>query len=43
MVKAAGEGVDILTDLVNQIIVKGVVPAEWECSTIVNFQGLSQE
>ena len=37
MVKAAGEvGVDIITDLVNQVIVEGVILAEWELSTIVN-------
>ena len=37
MVKAAGEaGVDLITDLVNQITVEGVIPAEWELSTIVN-------
>ena len=37
MVKAAGEAaVDLITDLVNQITVEGVIPAEWELSTIVN-------
>ena len=36
MVKAAEEaGVGIITDLVNQIIVEGVIPAETELSTIV--------
>ena len=29
MVKAAGEGVEMITDLVSQIIV-GVIPAKWE-------------
>ena len=28
-------GVDMITDLVNQIIV-GVIPAEWELSTLEN-------
>ena len=38
MVKAAEEaGVYMITDVVNQIIVEGIVPAEWELSTIVNF------
>ena len=33
MVKAAGKArVDMITDLVNQILVQGVVPAEWETS-----------
>ena len=37
MVKAAGEaGVDMITDVVNQIIAEGVIPAECELSTIVN-------
>ena len=31
MVKTAGE-----RDLVNQIIVEGVIPAEWLCSSIVS-------
>ena len=35
--KKAGEvGVDMITDLVNQIIVEGVIPVEWKLSTIVN-------
>ena len=37
MVKVAGQaGGDIMTDLVNQIIVEGVIPAEWKLSTFVN-------
>ena len=37
MVKAAGRArVDILTDLVNHIIVEGAILDEWELSTIVN-------
>ena len=37
IMKTTGEaGVDMTTDLVNQIVVEGVVPAEWELSTIVN-------
>ena len=37
IVKTAGEaGVDMIKDLVNQIIVEGSIPAEWEPSTIVN-------
>ena len=37
MVKTAGQaGVDMITDLVNQIIVEGVIPAEGELSIIVN-------
>ena len=34
-VKAARR-VDVITDLVNRIVVEGVIPAEWELSTIVN-------
>ena len=29
-------GVDMITDLVNQITVEGVVPAKWKLGTIVN-------
>ena len=37
MVKAAGKvEVDMITDLLNLIIV-GVIPAEWEINTIVNY------
>ena len=37
MVKAAGEaGVDMITNLVSQIIVEGVIPTEWELGTVVN-------
>ena len=37
MVKAAGEvEVNMITDLVNQIIVEEFIPAEWELSTVVN-------
>ena len=37
IVKAAGEaGVEIITDLVNQIVVERVIPAKWELETIVN-------
>ena len=37
VVMAAGEvGVEMITDLVSQIIVEGVIPAEWELSTFVN-------
>ena len=36
MIKAAGElGLEMIADLLNQIIREGVVPAEWELSTIV--------
>ena len=36
MVKAAGEaGLDITTDLVNQVVV-GVIIVKWELSTIAN-------
>ena len=40
-VKAVVEvGIDMNTDLVYQIIVEGVTPAEWELSTTVNcFKG----
>ena len=35
MVRSAGDtGVDMITDLSSQIIVKRVIPAEWELSTI---------
>ena len=38
MVKALEEAVvDMITDLVNQIVKEGVVPAEWELSTVVNY------
>ena len=42
MIKAAGElGLEMIADLLNQIIREGVVPAEWELSTIVNcYKGL---
>ena len=37
MVKVAGQaGGDMITDLVNQIIVEGVISAEWKVSTFVN-------
>ena len=37
MVKAAGEAVnDMITYLVDQIILKGFIPTEWELSTIAN-------
>ena len=37
MVKTAGEtGVDMITDLINQIFVERVIAAEWELNTIVN-------
>ena len=37
MVKAAGEaGGNMITDLVNPIIMEGVIPAEWEFSTFPN-------
>ena len=37
MIKASGQfGVDMITDLLNQIVRDGVVPADWELSTIVN-------
>ena len=37
MVKARREaGFDTITDLVNQIIVEGVTPVEWQRSTIIN-------
>ena len=37
MVKAAGAaGVNMILDLANQIIVEGVILAEWGISTMVN-------
>ena len=37
MVKETGEaGTDLIANLVNQIIVEGVIPAEWERHTIVS-------
>ena len=37
IVKMTGEtGVGTITDLINQIIVEGVLPTEWELSTITN-------
>ena len=43
ILKAAGEaGVDMITELANQIIAEGVIVAEWELSTIVNcYKGKS--
>ena len=43
MVKATGKaGVGMITDLLNQIIIEGVIPAEWKLSTVVNcYQGKS--
>ena len=39
MVKAAREKVDMITDLVNQIIV-GAIPEEWElCSSVNHYKG----
>ena len=38
ILKAAGEAeVDMITELANQIIAEGVIVAEWELSTIVNY------
>ena len=38
MVNAAGEaGVDMITTLVNQILVEGIIPAEWELGSFVNY------
>ena len=41
MVKAAGKaGVDMITDLVNQITVRRVTPTKWTLVTFVNcFKG----
>ena len=37
MVKAAGDaGIDMITNLVNCIIAEGVIPSDWELSTILN-------
>ena len=37
MIKSAEEArFDVITDLVNRIMVEGVIPAELELSTIVN-------
>ena len=39
MIKAAGEaGVDMITDLINQIIVEGIFPEELELSTVNCFK-----
>ena len=38
MVNEAGEaGVDMITTLVNQIIVEAIIPAEWEFGSFVNY------
>ena len=38
MVNEAGEaGVDMITTLVNQIIVEAIIPAEWELGSFVNY------
>lgn len=38
MVRAAGKaGVDMITDLANQIIVEGVFPAERKLNTFVDY------
>ena len=40
IVKAAREArVDIITDLVNQVIVEQVILIEWELGTFVNLEG----
>lgn len=37
LVKSVGEaGADIVTELINQILIKEVILAEWEISTILN-------
>ena len=43
MVKATGKaGVGMITDLLNQIIIEGVIPAEWKLRTVINcYQGKS--
>ena len=39
IIKIAGEaGGDLITNLVNQIIVQGVIPEEWKLNTIVNCE-----
>ena len=37
MVNEAGEAVDMITTLVNQIIVEAIIPAEWELGSFVNY------
>lgn len=38
MVKAAGEAeAEMISNLVNQITIQGVIPTEWELITIVNL------
>ena len=41
MVKATGKaGVGMITDLLNQIVIEGVIPAEWKLRTVINcYQG----
>ena len=37
MLKASGEaGIDLVTDLVNSILSEGVIPTDWESSSIIN-------
>ena len=37
MLKAAGEtGIEMITNMTNRIVRKGVIPADWDLSTIVN-------
>ena len=37
MLKAAGKtGIEMITNLINQIVSEGVIPADWDLSTIVN-------
>ena len=36
MVKAAGEAVDMITELVNEITVEGAILAEWELGITLN-------
>ena len=37
MLKAAGEtGIEMITNLTNQIVIEGVIPEDWDLSTIVN-------
>lgn len=36
MISAGKAGVDMLTDMINQMLVEGLIPPEWDVSKIVS-------
>ena len=44
LVRSAGEaGIEIITNVLIQIIAEGVIPAEWQLSTSLNFHKGKQD